>query len=944
MTFTLVKENAAQICIDSHAADYKGLKHVAKILAGDILTVTGKEPEIVEQIQNVPQIVAATKGTSDILAKWEEEKKIDLSVLEGKREVFMVQLIEEDGAEKLVIVGTETIATLYGLYYISENIGVSPWVYWADVVPAPKKEIVFDKSICTVSKEPSVRYRGFFMNDEWPSLGNFVMHTFGDFNEFFYEKVFDLLLRLKGNYFWPAMWSASLPLDGSEDPLAILKLGTELGITIGQSHHEPLTRASEEWDKVKTDMNNIGYGKDWNYYTNKEGLYRYWEDGMKRDKDFKHMITIGMRGERDTMMLGENSTIQENVELLCEIITDQNKIIKETGCENMPKMLALYKEVEGFYYGGNGVKGLRSWDGLDDTILLLSDDNFGNVRTLPTKDLKDRKPGWGLYYHFDYHGSPISYEWVNSTPLPKVWEQVTMAYEYGIRDLWIVNVGDIRPDELPLSYFMALAYDFESMGTGHANETDLFLASWVEQQFGAHIKDEETKKEIADVLREYTRIHGMRRPEAMNPKVYHRSHFNETKRMIERCTKLMQQTENLQIKIPEASKDAFYGLVYYPAVAGMNLQLMSLHAALANWYAEYELSVANTYDALVKEEIERDQKLTDYYNKEMTGGKWDGMMLSPHACFVTWNDEGWHYPETKTICINTMSRMMIHAENDEMFVSGGTICLPEFTEIGGETCEIELANAGAVAYDFKVQAEPGICVSQTEGTVSNDIVTLQVTIAKKEHKSFERTITITAGNQKVNVKVRFKAAVNVPEGTFIERDGMVSIEVAHYTEKAAFEGYDFKELEGYGKTLSSMKIYPCDRNFDEIGKAPCLTYRVYVEEAGVYMLKTITAPTNNLEDGRTMRYAAQIGNGEIKVGDTIPKENYNIGGGPWERKSWSMGVLNNSHYGITGHDLEAGYNEIHIYGVEAGLALQKLVLYRGGLEESYLGPQESPRA
>lgn len=608
MTFTLVKENAAQICIDSHAADYKGLKHVAKILAGDILTVTGKEPEIVEQIQNVPQIVAATKGTSDILAKWEEEKKIDLSVLEGKREVFMVQLIEEDGAEKLVIVGTETIATLYGLYYISENIGVSPWVYWADVVPAPKKEIVFDKSICTVSKEPSVRYRGFFMNDEWPSLGNFVMHTFGDFNEFFYEKVFDLLLRLKGNYFWPAMWSASLPLDGSEDPLAILKLGTELGITIGQSHHEPLTRASEEWDKVKTDMNNIGYGKDWNYYTNKEGLYRYWEDGMKRDKDFKHMITIGMRGERDTMMLGENSTIQENVELLREIITDQNKIIKETGCENMPKMLALYKEVEGFYYGGNGVKGLRSWDGLDDTILLLSDDNFGNVRTLPTKDLKDRKPGWGLYYHFDYHGSPISYEWVNSTPLPKVWEQVTMAYEYGIRDLWIVNVGDIRPDELPLSYFMALAYDFESMGTGHANETDLFLASWVEQQFGAHIKDEETKKEIADVLREYTRIHGMRRPEAMNPKVYHRSHFNETKRMIERCTKLMQQTENLQIKIPEASKDAFYGLVYYPAVAGMNLQLMSLHAALANWYAEYELSVANTYDALVKEEIERDQK------------------------------------------------------------------------------------------------------------------------------------------------------------------------------------------------------------------------------------------------------------------------------------------------------------------------------------------------
>ena len=157
---------------------------------------------------------------------------------------------------------------------------MSPWVYWADVKPAVKKELIFDESVNFVSKEPSVRFRGFFMNDEWPSLGNFVMNTFGDFNEFFYEKVFDLLLRLKGNYFWPAMWSASLPLDGSEDPLAIIKLATDLGITIGQSHHEPLMRASEEWDKVKTNENNVGYGKDWNYYTNSEGLYRYWEDGV----------------------------------------------------------------------------------------------------------------------------------------------------------------------------------------------------------------------------------------------------------------------------------------------------------------------------------------------------------------------------------------------------------------------------------------------------------------------------------------------------------------------------------------------------------------------------------------------------------------------------------------------------------------------------------------
>lgn len=944
MTFTLVGDKAAEIWIDKGGSDYKGLSHVAKILSSDIKMVTDREPQIVSEINQEPQIVVATKGTSDLIAQWEKEEKINLAPLEGKREVFSLQFVQVDNVPKLVIVGTETIATLYGMYYISEKIGVSPWVYWADVIPAKKETIEFDDSICTVSKEPSVKYRGFFMNDEWPSLGNFVMNTFGDFNEFFYEKVFDLLLRLKGNYFWPAMWSASLPLDGSEDPLAILKLGTELGITIGQSHHEPLTRASEEWDKVKSDTNNVGYGKDWNYYTNKEGLYRYWEDGMKRDKDFKHMITIGMRGERDTMMLGEDSSIQENVELLREIITDQNKIIKDTGCDHMPKMLALYKEVEGFYYGGNGVKGLRSWDGLDDTILLLSDDNFGNVRTLPTKDLKDRNPGWGLYYHFDYHGAPISYEWVNSTPLPKVWEQVTMAYEYGIRDLWIVNVGDIRPDELPLSYFMALAYDFESMGTGHANQTDAFLASWVEQQFGAHIKEEETKKEIADVLREYARIHGMRRPEAMNPQVYHVAHDDETKRMITRCTNLMKKAEELQKKIPELSKDAFFGLVYYPAVAGMNLQLMNLHAALANWYAKYELAAANTYDALVKEEIERDQKLTDYYNKEMAGGKWDGMMLSPHACFVTWNDEGWHYPETNTICINTKSKMMVHAENADDFVNEGNISLPEFTELGNETYHIEIANAGAVPFDYTILAEDGICVSRTEGKVENEIVIVDVSIERKEHESFTRTLTILGADCKINVTVNYTAAVDVPEGTFIQRDGIVSMEAGHFASKEAFEGYEFEELKAYGKTLSSMKIYPSDRNFEEIGEAPSLTYGVYVKEAGTYSLKAITAPSNNLEDGRTMRYAVKVDDGSLQVGDTIPEKDYNIGGGPWEEKSWSMGVLNNCHYGVTTHELKAGYNEIHFYGVEAGLVLQKLVLYRDQLPESYLGPQESPQA
>lgn len=943
MNFNLVKGEAAGFFISPDSADYKGLAHVAEIFTGDVEMVTGAAMQLDTELTERPQIIAGTIGKSPVLEQLISEGALDVSALAGKRESFLIQIISYNNTEKLVVAGTETVSALHGIYHISRKIGVSPWVYWADVKPAKRKELVFDDSVNFVSKEPSVKFRGFFMNDEWPSLGNFVMNTFGDFNEFFYEKVFDLLLRLKGNYFWPAMWSASLPLDGSEDPLAIIKLATELGITIGQSHHEPLMRASEEWDKVKTDENNVGYGKDWNYYTNGEGLYRYWEDGVERDKEFKHMITIGMRGERDTMMLGEDSTIQENVELLRRIITDQKKIIHDKGCDDMPKMLALYKEVEDFYYGGNGVRGLKDWDGLDDTILLLSDDNFGNVRTLPTEDIRNRKAGWGLYYHFDYHGAPISYEWVNSTPLPKVWEQVSMAYDYGIRDLWIVNVGDIRPDELPLSYFMELAYDFEKMGTGHANETDQFLAAWVEEQFGAYVRGDEEKKVLADILREYSRIHGMRRPEAMNPGVYHVSHFNETKKMIARCEALIRKTEDVKQKIPAEAEDSFYSLVYYPAVAGMNLQLMSLYAALNQWYAKQGIAAANLYDRKVKDAVTYDAELTRYYNEEMADGKWNGMMMSNHACFVTWNEEGWHFPETQKIDVPSAPKMLVHTEYADEFVTEGTVSLPEFTQRGQEHFGIEIANRGTEPFEFTIEADEGIEVSAVKGMVQEEVVTVTVSISDGG-ESFERNIVVSGAGTSVTVAVTYTTCVeDLPAGTFLERDGIVAVEAEHFVDNTPYGEYCFKTLEAYGKTLSAMKIYPTIGNFDEIGKAPSLTYSVYVREAGEYSLRVTTTPQNNLEHGRTVRYAVSVNGSEPVVSDTILSETYEIGGGPWNRAhGWAEGVLNNEHYGITKHQLKQGVNRITYYGVEAGLALQKLVLYRGELPESYLGPDESP--
>lgn len=941
--FELVKAGkAAGIYVDKASGDVSGLNHVAQKIKADIELVTGVSPSLDGELTDGFQIVAGTIGSSPVIDGMIADGKLDVKAIQGKRECYALRLVEN----KLVVVGTETVATLHGMYHISEKIGVSPWVYWADVIPKKQDEIVFGDDIEFTGKEPSVKFRGFFMNDEWPSLGNFVMNTFGDFNVKFYDAVFDLLLRLKGNYFWPAMWSASLCLDGGEDdPLANVKLATDLGITIGNSHHEPLMRSSEEWDKVKTDTNNVGYGKDWNYYTNGEGLYRYWEDGVERNKGFRHMITIGMRGERDTTMLPEGSSIQENVELLRKIISDQKEIISAKGCDQMPKMLALYKEVEEYYYGGNGVKGLKDWDGLDDTILLLSDDNFANVRTLPTDENRDRKAGWGLYYHFDYHGAPISYEWVNSTPLPKVWEQLTMAYEYGIRDLWIVNVGDIRPDELPLSYYMALAYDYEEYGIDHPNSTDTFLGKWVEQQFGSYVEDEDVKADIVSVLKAYTRMHGNRRPETIHPDTYHPTHYGETDQMIALCNRIICMADDVDQKIPEECKASYYGLVYYPAVAGANVQLMNLYTAKNLFYAENEAAAATDYAHLVEQCIAYDKKLTDYYNEEMADGKWKGMMLSAHVCFENWNDEGWHYPETKEVAKTSEDKMLVLPESGDSFVSDGKVTLPEFTSTGKETRLLQIANSADRELACEVHSESDVLVIEKVESGIASVTDYAVSIDwDKVTESGEYKIIVQAAGGEVTVLVKVVAVdASIPEGTFVETDGVVAMEAEHYVESDSQEGYEWKLLKEYGKTLSSMKIYPVDKNFDEIGKAPSMTYRVLIREGGEYTLRGITAPTNNLEDGRNMRYAVSVDDGVPTAVKTLPDEHYNIGSGHYRDRDWAEGVLNNCHYGENSVSLEPGVHTIRIYGVEAGLTLQKLILYRDILPESYFGPTESSR-
>lgn len=937
----LVKNGEAMpLYVDRNSADYKGLSIILETFSEDIKAVTGVLPKIVTEKVPEPMLIAGSIGACELIDEMAADGKVDISDIEGKREVFKIS--EVDG--NLVIIGSDRIAAIFGIFHISEKIGVSPWIYWGDVKPKQQSDICFAvDEICHTSKEPSVRYRGFFMNDEWPSLGNFVENTFGDFNTAFYRKVFELLLRLKGNYIWPAMWSASFSLDGGDgNPLGNMELSDALGITACFSHHEPMTRASEEWDKVKSNKNGSGYGADWNYNTNADGLNKYWADGLERDKHLNNMIVIGMRGERDTSMLGRDSTVRENVELLRKIISDQQKIIKEKDCENMPQMLALYKEVEDYYYGDAVTKGLCDWDALEPVTLLLSDDNFGNIRRMPPKEQRDRKAGWGLYYHFDYHGGPISYEWISSMPLQKTWEQVSMAYDYGIRDIWVVNVGDLRPQEVPLSYYMELAYDFESWGTDHPNKTRAFLEKWVEQQFGAFISDGKVKQSIVEVLIGYARMNGNSKPESTFPETYHITHFNEAKRKLEEFTKLAEKAEEIKAVMPPEAMDAFFGLVYYPAVAGVNLQKANIYAALNQWYAKNGASVAKDYKAKVDKCIQFDKELTHYYHEVMAGGKWKGMMMSEHFCFESWDEEGCHYPTTTDKIEKPKGKMLVHAENSEGVVSAGNITLPEINNISKKKYQIEIINGTnePISYELSCNAA-WIQVSRSSGDVEKtETISISVdwdTISE----SSNGVIVISGAGQVVEVEVRAKVmdTLSLPKGTFVPEDGIICMEAEHFVKSEPYHGYEWKKLDEYGKTLSSMKIYPTTENFDEIGKAPSLTYRVLIEEEGDYTLRGIVAPTNILEDGRRMRYAVAVDESSPVEADTLTKDFF-VGAG-FRGTSWATGVLENAHKAETELSLSKGLHEITVYGLDAGVVLQRFVLYKGELPESFFGPEES---
>jgi hypothetical protein len=931
---------AAAIYIDYKGKDYSGLKLVADSFAEDIELVTGVIPEVETTGKDLKEtvIIAGSIGNNDIIDSLISKGTIDVTSIKDKRECYKIQVVENpvEGVDKaIVIVGSDKRGTIYGIYRISELIGVSPWVYFADVIPAKKSEtILSEEELNITSKEPSVKYRGFFLNDEWPALGSWVTNAFGDFNEEFYDKVFQLILRLKGNFLWPAMWSAVFSQNGKSHPLANAELADAYGIVMGTSHHEPMFRAGEEWKQI-----NQQYGTNpaWDFSSNSEAITKFWEDGLKRNKKLESLITIGMRGEQDSALKGSE---EENIQLLKDIILTQKRLLKEQGLEKTPQVLTIYKEVEKYWYGTDKAEGLRTWDELDDVTIMLADDNFANLRTLPTVEERNRKAGWGMYYHFDYHGGPRSYEWVNTTPLEKVWEQMSMAYDYGIRDIWIVNIGDLKPMEFPVSYFLDLAYDFETWGVNGMNKTKEYTKKWVKQQFG-NVAKEELIDGIESVLTGYTKMSGSRKPEVTYSSTYSYTNYNEAQRVLKQAINLEDITKKYYDEMPEVCKDTYYQLVYYPVAASANVVKMQIYAGLNNLYYKRNSVLANFYAALVEDCKKKDIKMQNYYNDDMSNGKWKGMMSSPHIGYMEWSPDGWTYPEIYGVSPKSGSIMIVDVQGTEKEYCSGVAALPVFTNLGKECYAITISNGGNSEFDYKLETSGDwIKVDNIQGNVSDGKIIIVSIDWDKVYKNLSGFITISGAGEivKVNITAEVIDISGLSNMTFVETHDVISIEAENTANNVAKSNVEWKVLENYGRTLSSEKMFPTTVSFEKTEDAPYLEYLLRVNEDADYTLTTYVAPTNNLSEKSRLKYAVAFGDEVPTIADALPKDFF---AGSYINNIWCDAVLENIHITTTMHKLSKGIHTLRFYGLDAGLVLQKLVLSKGELPYSYFGPEES---
>jgi Glycosyl hydrolase family 115/Gylcosyl hydrolase family 115 C-terminal domain len=907
-SMTLVaRGHVASIYVDS--ADFPGVMRATHDLQMDIERVSGMRPSISSDstVARDEIVLIGTLGKSSIIDRLVNQKKLDVSAIAGKWESTLIAVIEKPmpGVERaLVIAGSDKRGTIFGIYDLSEQIGVSPWYWWADV-PVQHKAALYVSAGHYVSGEPAVKYRGIFLNDEAPALTGWVNATYGGYNHKFYITVFELLLRLKANYLWPAMWGSAFNEDDPENA----RLADEYGIVMGTSHHEPMLRAQQEWKRHGTGP--------WDYAANGDVLRKFWNEGIERNKNFESTVTLGMRGDGDMPM-----TEGENIALLETIVSDQSSILDAHSTPALrgdPKVWALYKEVQAYYEKGMRVP--------DDVTLLWCDDNWGNIRRLPTPEERKRPGGAGIYYHFDYVGDPRNYKWIDTNPIAKVWEQMHLAHVYGADRIWIVNVGDLKPMEFPIDFFLNYARDPERWDKDHLQE---FTRAWADREFGAAHAEE-----IAAVVTRYGRYIGRRKPELMDADTFSLVNYHEAERVEEEWKTLREKAEALNAMLPENERDAYFELVLHPIKAAEIVTGLYINAGRSRLNAKEGRADANDYAERARALFRADAALSDEYNHKLAGGKWNHMMDQTHIGYTYWQEPPLNaMPAVSEVQALAKPRMGVIADGDP------APAVLAFDSLAQQRRTIDVFNRGNGSFHFEAKASrPWIVLSAASGDVEK-AMRVEVWIdwsLVPEGKSDGEISMAQANGATATLPVSTMRATAITRESlegFAESDGLVSIEAEHYSRALSAGTVRWEKIPDYGETLSGMSAFPVDAASALPPSAVAtLEYRMYLFDEGHVNLQATLGPSLNFVPGRGLRFTVSFDDQPPQIVDVLEDNS---------QSAWAKAVSD----GVRRVDVklnsgQPGYHTLKIGMVDPGVVLEKLVVSFAPVKPSYLGPPES---
>ncbi|MDQ8199729.1 glycosyl hydrolase 115 family protein [Pelagicoccus enzymogenes] len=895
----------------------------AEALADDIERVTGIAATASTAAPSASEVILiGTLGSSPLIDALVNDGKIDVSTIQGKWEAYTAAVVENPlpGVSRgLIIAGSDRRGTAFGVFALSESMGVSPWYFWGDV-PTEQKTALYVAGNHT-QPSPGVKYRGIFLNDEDWGLQPWAANTFepevGNIGPKTYSTIYELLLRLHSNVIWPAMHEYPVMTTPFYEVPGNMEAADDYAIVISTSHHEPMLRNSHEYNESERGS--------YNYWNNRSNIYDFWEERVIETADTEAIYTIGMRGRTDAGMLAPAGTTdaQKAQKIQDEIIPDQRQMISDyvnKDASEMPQIFIPYKETLVQYQSGLQLP--------DDVTILWPDDNHGYIRQLSTAQEQARSGGSGVYYHLSYWGVPTSYLWLCTTPPGMTRSEMIKAWDFEAKNMWLVNVGDLKPHEIGTDFFLRMARDPEAF---RDFDQRAYLSQWAERTFGATHADA-----IADVLEEYFHLNIVKRPEHLDRNdsgFSHTDNGDEAGQRLADFAAMAAAAEDIYAQLPAEQKAAFYAMVLYPAKGSHFVNRRVLLAEQSRLWASQ--GRAATADLAAAAQAAHDALLTEteFYNKTNAGGKWD-FMLNPMdiSQLPGWAQEtqnAFIMPAVGSYTPASAAGLGVAIEGSEMPLEDGVAGdLPKITRHADTERFIDIFNEGTGALTWTATANaPWIELSQTSGDADARIMVSVDWSQTPRGYAIPGQVTISAGGETrtVNVRAFYPFDLNLdalPDA--VETDSRVIIEAEDYTSRQNHpDGISWTLVDGATASHDGMTILPVTAASLDPANLPAdtasLTYEFYAFSTGQVEIQTECLPTHRITaDHPGLRYAISLNGAAPQIVDINAAE-YSA--------AWNSNTLRAASHGVTTHEItQAGLQTLTVWMVDAGVVLDRFVV------------------